>query len=186
MKNIETILKEFGLEIPEDKKKMFADSFNAEYKTIADYTKQVEKISKLTKELEEKNSNMADLNSKIKELNDGTGKLQELEEKVKQYEEAETKRIETERALKIENEIKARFDKVTADKKFKHEFIKSGVYDVFKKALADESNKAKGDSEIYAQLEKDNDWYENPQDPVQIKSTGNTGQKEVKAFPNFF
>lgn len=68
MKNIETLLKEIGIEIAEEKKKSFTDSFNAEYKTIADYTKQIEKISKLNKELDDKNTAINELNSKIKEL----------------------------------------------------------------------------------------------------------------------
>lgn len=186
MKNIETLLKEIGIEIAEEKKKSFTDSFNAEYKTIADYAKQIEKISKLNKELDDKNTAINELNSKIKELSNGTVKLQELEEKVNKYEQAENERIEQEKAAQIENELKARFDKVTADKKFKHEFIKSGVYDVFKKALSDEKNKTKGDSEIFSELEKDNDWYENPQNPLNIQSTGTSTSQSKATFPSFF
>lgn len=186
MKNIETLLKEIGVDIADEKKKSFIDSFNAEYKIIADYTKQTEKISKLNKELDEKNNAINELNSQIKELSNGTVKLQELEEKVKEYEQAENNRIEQEKVIQIENELKARFDKVTADKKFKHEFIKSGVYDVFKKALSDEKNKAKGDGEIYSELEKDNDWYENPQKPLNIQSTGSSMSQTKATFPNFF
>jgi len=39
MKNIESILKEFGLEIPEDKKEDFRKAFHENYKTVVDYGK---------------------------------------------------------------------------------------------------------------------------------------------------
>lgn len=186
MKNIETLLQENGIDIAEEKKKSFTDSFNTEYKTIADYTKQIEKISKLNKELDDKNNVINELNAQIKELSNGTVKLQELEKKVQEYEQAESNRLEHEKAIQLETELQARFDKVTADKKFKHEFIKTGVYDVFKKALSDEKNKAKGDNEIFSELEKDNDWYENPQKPVNIQSTGSSMSQTKATFPNFF
>lgn len=45
MKNIETLLTEIGLELPEDKKESFTKAFNENYKTIADYDKQKEKLT---------------------------------------------------------------------------------------------------------------------------------------------
>lgn len=39
MKNIEAILKEFGLEIPADKKEEFRKAFHENYKTVVDYGK---------------------------------------------------------------------------------------------------------------------------------------------------
>lgn len=45
MKNIETLLQEAGLEIPEDKKESFNKSFNENYKTVNDYERQKEKLS---------------------------------------------------------------------------------------------------------------------------------------------
>lgn len=51
MKNIFEIAKEFGLEIPEDKKKDFEKAVLENYKTVADYEKQTEKVTSLTDQL---------------------------------------------------------------------------------------------------------------------------------------
>lgn len=51
MKNIEAILTEFGIEIPEDKKADFNKSFGENYKTIADWQNQKDKVDSLTTQL---------------------------------------------------------------------------------------------------------------------------------------
>ena len=89
MKNIETLLKEVGVEMSTEQQKTFFENFNKEYKTIADYTKQTDKIANLNSELVTKNNLITDLNSQIKNLNDDSSKLQALEQKIKEYETAE-------------------------------------------------------------------------------------------------
>lgn len=51
MKNIFEIAKEFGLEIPEDKKNDFEKAVLENYKTVADYEKQTDKVTNLTSQL---------------------------------------------------------------------------------------------------------------------------------------
>ena len=51
MKNIFEILKEYGLEVPEDKKKDFEKAVLENYKTVSDYEKQTEKVTSLTDHL---------------------------------------------------------------------------------------------------------------------------------------
>lgn len=51
MKNIFEIAKEFGLEVPEDKKKDFEKAVLENYKTVADYEKQTDKVTNLTDQL---------------------------------------------------------------------------------------------------------------------------------------
>ena len=46
MKNIFDIMKEFGIEVPEDHKKDFEKAVLENYKTMADYDKQTEKLNK--------------------------------------------------------------------------------------------------------------------------------------------
>lgn len=53
MQNYEQILKECGVVIPEDKKEPLRKAMNQNYKTIADYNKQVEKIKRYQSEIEE-------------------------------------------------------------------------------------------------------------------------------------
>lgn len=53
MQNYEQIFKECGVVIPEDKKEPLRKAMNQNYKTIADYNKQVEKIKRYQSEIEE-------------------------------------------------------------------------------------------------------------------------------------
>lgn len=45
MKNIDELLKDAGIELPEDKKADFAKAFGENYKTVADYDRQKEKLT---------------------------------------------------------------------------------------------------------------------------------------------
>ena len=51
MKNIFEILKEYGLEVPEDEKKDFEKAVLENYKTVTDYDKQTDKVTSLTDQL---------------------------------------------------------------------------------------------------------------------------------------
>lgn len=51
MKNIEAILKDFGIEIPEDKKESFVKAVNENYKTINDWQNQKDKADNLQTQL---------------------------------------------------------------------------------------------------------------------------------------
>lgn len=51
MKNIEAILKDFGIEIPEDKKTEFLKAVGENYKTISDWQHQKDKVDDLTTRL---------------------------------------------------------------------------------------------------------------------------------------
>lgn len=49
MENIFKIMKDFGIEMPEDKKADFEKSVLENYKTVNDYNKQVESLNKANK-----------------------------------------------------------------------------------------------------------------------------------------
>lgn len=53
MKNIEAILKDLGIEVPEDKKADLNKAVNENYKTINDWQKQKDKVDDLTGQLQE-------------------------------------------------------------------------------------------------------------------------------------
>ena len=53
MKNIFEIMKDYGLEVPEDKKKDFEKAVLENYKTTADYYKLTDKVNNLTDQLNE-------------------------------------------------------------------------------------------------------------------------------------
>lgn len=91
MKNIFEIMKEYGLEVPEDKKKEFEKAVLDNYKTVSDYETQAEKlktaegkVTTLTESLDKfKDVNVEELNSTITTLKtDLANKDHELKEKI--------------------------------------------------------------------------------------------------------
>ena len=54
MENIFKIMKDFGIEMPEDKKADFEKSVLENYKTVNDYNKQVESLNKANKTIKAK------------------------------------------------------------------------------------------------------------------------------------
>lgn len=91
MKNIFGIMKEYGLEVPEEKKKDFEKTVLDNYKTVSDYEIQSEKlkttegkVTTLTESLDKfKDVNVDELNSTIATLKtDLANKDQELKDKI--------------------------------------------------------------------------------------------------------
>ncbi len=91
MKNIFEIMKEYGLEVPEDKRKDFEKAVLENYKTVSDYEVQSEKlktaegkVTTLTESLDKfKGVNVDDLNNTIATLkNNLAAKDQELTSKL--------------------------------------------------------------------------------------------------------
>lgn len=70
MKNIFDIMKEFGIEVPEDHKKDFEKAVLENYKTMADYDKQTEKLNKANDTIKASDIAMKDLQTKLDEYKD--------------------------------------------------------------------------------------------------------------------
>lgn len=70
MKNIFDIMKEFGIEVPEDHKKDFEKAVLENYKTMADYDKQTEKLDKANNTIKASDTAMKDLQTKLDEYKD--------------------------------------------------------------------------------------------------------------------
>ena len=52
---------------------------------------------------------------------------------------------------------------VVGENKFKHADIENGRFNAFKESLAKDEFKGKGDSDIFAEITKEMDCFENPQ-----------------------
>lgn len=70
MKNIFEIMKEYGIDMPEDKKKDFEKSVLENYKTVADYTKQVESLNKANDTIKSNDTAMKELQDKLDAFKD--------------------------------------------------------------------------------------------------------------------
>ena len=65
MKNIFEIMKEYGLEVPEDKKKDFEKSVLENYKTVTDYDNQTKKLDAANDTIKANDTAMKDLQDKL-------------------------------------------------------------------------------------------------------------------------
>ncbi len=70
MENIFKIMKDFGIEMPEDKKKDFEKSVLENYKTVNDYNKQVESLNKANETIKANDDAMKDLQTKLDAFKD--------------------------------------------------------------------------------------------------------------------
>lgn len=70
MENIFKIMKDFGIEMPEDKKEDFEKSVLENYKTVADYNKQVENLNKANDTIKSNDTAMKGLQDKLDAFKD--------------------------------------------------------------------------------------------------------------------
>lgn len=109
MENIFKIMKDFGIEMPEDKKADFEKSVLENYKTVNDYNKQVESLNKANKTIKANDDAMKDLQTKLDAFKDvDVTKLNKTIEDLK----AEKARIENDYKDK---EAKRDFDDLIKD-----------------------------------------------------------------------
>ena len=70
MENIFKIMKDFGIEMPEDKKEDFEKSVLENYKTVADYNKQVENLNKANDTIKSNDTAMKEFQGKLDAFKD--------------------------------------------------------------------------------------------------------------------
>lgn len=70
MENIFKIMKDFGIEMPEDKKKDFEKSVLENYKTVNDYNRQVESLNQANETIKANDDAMKDLQTKLDAFKD--------------------------------------------------------------------------------------------------------------------
>ena len=187
MKNIETILKEMGLEIPEEKTKDLNDSVNSNYKTIAEFTGLSEKLTLEVDKLETANATITDLTSKISDVEskDYASTIETLKGELEDYKQNEIKRTETENAELETKRINDLIQTEVGENQFINEFTKKSIFEEVRKSMNIEENQGKGIKDILSGITKDRtDTYVNPQqntvippklgENIQIEDTPNS------------
>ncbi|HBF64739.1 MAG TPA: hypothetical protein DDW34_02040 [Clostridium sp.] len=110
------------------------------------------------------------LKDDLKNGDDFKKKFEDLEEQVRLDKEAAD--LATKQAAQ-ETELQTRFNSVVGEKKWRDDLTQNAMFAEFKKALSDETNKGKGDSDILEALTKDKNYYVDPsKDPVFAGGTG--------------
>lgn len=179
MKDLFTILTENEIEVPEEKKTAVKKAVEENYKTINEFNKKVEKLTTAEETIK-------DLNEKIGKIEaDGTA-IDELKQKVADYEKAENDRKDAEEKAKKTAALRGRFDGLKGDKKYLNEGTENWIFGEFEKALSDEANTGKSDSEIYEAITKDKNIYVNPNQAIDMPEANPDGNTEKPKFKNFF
>lgn len=131
MQNYEQIFKELGVEIPEDKKEPLRKAWNQNYKTIADYNKQVEKTKRIKSEVEEAKRTLEEQQEAV-ELKE---QIKTLEQQLQEVNDARTKLIN-------EQTNKENVRKFFSGKKFINSITKDEVEKQMIKALEEDNTRS--------------------------------------------
>lgn len=132
MQNYEQILAELGIEIPEDKKADLKKKMSENYKTVADYNKQVEKKDEYKTSLDEVQSKLADLE---KEDVDGLkDKVATLTQELADEKEARVKEAK-------QTELRDKVKDFLADKKFVNAITEDSIRSQMIQKLEEENGK---------------------------------------------
>lgn len=132
MQNYEQILAELGIEIPEDKKADLKKKMSENYKTVADYNKQVEKKDEYKTSLDEVQSKLADLE---KEDVDGLkDKVATLTQELADEKEARAKEAK-------QTELRDKVKDFLSDKKFVNAITEDSIRSQMIQKLEEENGK---------------------------------------------
>ena len=129
MQNYEQILAELEIEIPEDKKEPLRKAWNQNYKTIADYNKQVEKAKRIKSEVEEAKRTLEQ-------------KQAELKEAVSLKEQAETLKQQLQEVQDNEQTNKENLRKFFSGKKFINSITENEVNRQMLEALEEDNTRS--------------------------------------------
>lgn len=189
MDNINEILSSIGVEIPAEKQAEFNKKLIANYKTVAEFSKQAEKITTLEEKLSEGNKALEDLQNSVSDF-DGTKKaLEDLKAANKNLENEKKEREAAEKAkaeeLAVENNINAALN----GRKFVNDFTKRSLLAEVSKQLKDQANVGRGAADIFENLVKDSEGiFSNPQEAKPSAPAPKDGAEDsaAKTLKNFF
>lgn len=141
MQNYEQICEELGIEIPEEKKAEFKKKMNENYKSKADYDKQVEKRDEYKQSLDDVQSKLEDL-----EKEDVSG----LKEQVKTL----TTQLAEEKDARAKDAEKAELKEKVNDFLFDKKFVNALTEDAIRNGMLAklEAEKGKNVEEVFKEL----------------------------------
>ena len=187
MVNIHEILKNIGIEIPEDKKTEFDKAVTENYKTIAEVKKINDKLDIANDDLAQTKDTLQKMSSEFEEFKQNTSSEEDFkikyEELLKDNEEKDRQR----QAEELEKQERAEFDSYFAEKEqeWANPLIADGDFSKYKEAKKAEENKNKMSADIIHELVKDDSTaFKTPASNSFLKGkepTSNTDDEIAKA-----
>lgn len=132
MQNYEKILEDLGIEIPEDKKADLKKKMSENYKTVADYNKQVEKKDEYKTSLDEVQSKLAD--SEKEDVDGLKAKITTLTQELADEKEARAKEAK-------QTELRDKVKDFLSDKKFVNAITEDSIRSQMIQKLEEENGK---------------------------------------------
>ena len=157
MKNIHEILKDYGVEIPEDKKTEFDKAVIENYKTVAEVNKINDKLTKEIEDHKETKNTLETTNKAFEDLKNSNASKEDWEKKYNDLV-ADNKKKEEEKARQdIKAQERAEFDAYFTEnkKEWNNPFIADGYFGKYKEAKELPENKGKMLANILHELTKD-------------------------------
>lgn len=157
MVNIHEILKNIGIEIPEDKKTEFDKAVTENYKTIAEVKKINDKLDVANNDLIQTKDTLQKMSTEFETFKQNSSTAEDFKTKyetlLKDNEEKEQQR----QAEELEKQERAEFDSYFAEKEqeWANPLIADGYFSKYKAAKKAEENKNKMSADIIHELVKD-------------------------------
>lgn len=149
----------------------------------ADIGKAKGDLEKVQTELENAKTKIGEYETEIGNLKESLGDAEALQKKIDDLQADIDARKQADEAAAAENALKGRFDTVCGEAKFLNDFTRAGLFNEFKTALSDDSNKSKSDKEIYEAITEGKDNLFMPDDgiPGIVSSTLGDGTSATDA-----
>ena len=173
MKDIKAILADH--EIPDEAAAAIAAEVRANYKTVAEWTKKVDRIS----DLERQNAELADAASKVEGT---TAEVSALKEQVEAMKRAEADRVAAEAEQAKRDEFRKAFDEALGGREFANSIIRDSVFDTaYASCTANAATNAKDAIEA-AVRDVENVWKNPQRDPHKMPTDDllKTGRKSAE------
>lgn len=187
MVNIHEILKNIGIEIPEDKKSEFDKAITENYKTVAEVKKINDKLDIANNDLIQTKDTLQKMSTEFETFKQNSSSAEDFKTKyetlLKDNEQKEQKR----QAQELEKQERAEFDSYFAEKEkeWANPLIADGYFSKYREAKNAEENKNKMSADIiYSLVKDDSTAFKTPASNSFLKGkdpTSNTDDEIAKA-----
>lgn len=157
MVNIHEILKNIGVEIPEDKKTEFDKAVAENYKTIAEVKKINDKLDVANNDLAQTKDTLQKMSSEFEEFKQNSSTEEDFKTKYEELLRDNEEKEQQRQAEELEKQERAEFDSYFTEKEqeWANPLIADGYFSKYKEAKKAEENKNKMSADIIYSLVKD-------------------------------
>ena len=187
MVNIHEILKNIGVEIPEDKKTEFDKAITENYKTIAEVKKINDKLDTANNDLIQTKDTLQKMSSEFEEFKQNSSSEEDFKTKYEELLRDNEEKEQQRQAEELEKQERAEFDSYFAEKEqeWANPLIADGYFSKYREAKKAEENKNKRSADIiYSLVKDDSTAFKTPASNSFLKGkepTSNTDDEIAKA-----